>query len=336
MRSCACRGESGFAHLACLGGYAWRKSEEFFYNSSGVDKSEARDPWSKCPTCHQAYTGHLKFDLAKYYIEKTRSLPENDCRKLFALLNLAETKAGEFGDFTGGREQFEEVLAVIHSSGSNTEDLSELAPLIEVECVEGLAMGYDILGDKNTSLFYYEKAHELGLLVYSPSHPLLNIIESHLKRVKSNNTSPSVAYFRARLKECREHFGEDDYTTIMAKVCLSESLVREEQVAEACDLCKNAYDTAKQSLGPAHETTKMAEKNSKRYRTILDSYKVQAAIIAGNAKPAKLMSADPSLDGKMVFILRPARNDPKKYICAMVDDSSQFKKVKILLSKLIL
>lgn len=341
MQSCACRGESGFVHSSCLGGYACRKSEDLLRKNEGDNKESCyRDPWNTCPTCHQLYTGHLKLGLAKYYIEKTQSLPENNCKRMSALMLLAATKATEFGDYSGGIDQYKQVLAAIQSSSkfppADDQDFVDISPRLEVECLEGLGMAYGDLGDESMSLFYLEKAHKLGLVVYGPSHPLLSIIADQLNKLKTGDTASTVAGIRARLEECREHFGENHEATIMGMIALSEELVRDGKLSEAHDLCKDASKAAKRSLGPAHETTKSAESHYRQYRTILDSNKLQAAVMAGEAKPAKLISPDPSLDGTTVFILRPVKHDFSKYVCAILGTNRELKKVKILLSKLIL
>ena len=62
-RDCACRGsDAGFVHLSCLAKYAATKCQQT------CDVDEFRDPWDRCPSCHQYYQNELAIDIANKFL----------------------------------------------------------------------------------------------------------------------------------------------------------------------------------------------------------------------------------------------------------------------------
>ena len=79
---CACRGGSGFAHVACIAKAAQETNE---------------DMWEDCPTCKQMWTGQMALGLARACVASQASRPEEDRARLNAsnlltqeLKNMAE------------------------------------------------------------------------------------------------------------------------------------------------------------------------------------------------------------------------------------------------------
>ena len=61
LRGCACRGGSGFGHMACVAKAAQETNDSM---------------WHSCPTCKQHWTGQMELGLAHARVASLTSLPE--------------------------------------------------------------------------------------------------------------------------------------------------------------------------------------------------------------------------------------------------------------------
>ena len=88
QRGCACRGDAGLAHTACLAQVAARKE-------SGLHQG-----WSTCPTCSQDYTGAMELGLKRTLVHRLRTRPRHDYARLGAESNFggALMRAGKFAE----------------------------------------------------------------------------------------------------------------------------------------------------------------------------------------------------------------------------------------------
>eukprot|EP01046_Picozoa_sp_COSAG06_P062725 COSAG06_NODE_14264_length_1173_cov_1.012104_2_plen_134_part_01 len=66
---CACRGGSGFGHVACVAKAAQETNSSM---------------WTRCPTCKQHWTGQMALGLARARVASRASLPEGDWARLNA------------------------------------------------------------------------------------------------------------------------------------------------------------------------------------------------------------------------------------------------------------
>ena len=82
---CACRGSSGFAHVACVAKAAQTTSDTM---------------WQECPTCKQEWSGQMELGLARAEVASLSSRPEGDRRRLNAtnMLTQALQKMGEYAE----------------------------------------------------------------------------------------------------------------------------------------------------------------------------------------------------------------------------------------------
>ena len=76
QRGCACRGDAGLAHVACLAEVAARK------------KGGVHEGWVECPTCGQRYTGAMFLGLQRALVHRMRTRPRHDYDRLAAEANL--------------------------------------------------------------------------------------------------------------------------------------------------------------------------------------------------------------------------------------------------------
>ena len=82
---CACRGGSGFGHVACIAKAAQETNE---------------DMWEDCPTCKQMWTGQMALGLTRARVASLASRPEGDQWRLNAsnMLTQALRTMGEYAE----------------------------------------------------------------------------------------------------------------------------------------------------------------------------------------------------------------------------------------------
>ena len=76
QRGCACRGDAGLAHVACLVKVAARKA------------GGCHEGWFECPTCGQYYTGAMDLGLQRALVHRMHTRPRHDYERLGAEGNL--------------------------------------------------------------------------------------------------------------------------------------------------------------------------------------------------------------------------------------------------------
>ncbi len=91
QRGCACRGDAGLAHVACLAEVAARKS-------GGLHEG-----WLQCPTCGQRSTGAMDLGLQRALVHRMRTRPRHDSERLAAESNLGNAllDAGQYDEAAG-------------------------------------------------------------------------------------------------------------------------------------------------------------------------------------------------------------------------------------------
>mmetsp|Transcript_25199 Transcript_25199/g.54291 ORF Transcript_25199/g.54291 Transcript_25199/m.54291 type:complete len:621 (-) Transcript_25199:131-1993(-) len=77
-RNCACRGDSGYAHLTCLTSFATSESDEIWTGKkkggSNTNQLAFGRPWESCANCKQYYVGKLRGDIALEFARSTEGM----------------------------------------------------------------------------------------------------------------------------------------------------------------------------------------------------------------------------------------------------------------------
>ena len=97
---CACRGDSGFAHIGCL----VLAAEAYSQNGRNA-------AWSACRTCKQSFTGAMQFGLAEAWWSRVRNQPVESEARLDAATNLAASLCHN-GRYAEAEQMQLELLAV--------------------------------------------------------------------------------------------------------------------------------------------------------------------------------------------------------------------------------
>ena len=75
---CACRGDSGLAHIACL-----------VQAAASQQAQRGSEVWQQCQTCKQRYTGAMQTGLAKAWRSRVTGQAAENTERLAAEYNLA-------------------------------------------------------------------------------------------------------------------------------------------------------------------------------------------------------------------------------------------------------
>jgi hypothetical protein len=75
---CACRGDSGLAHIACL-----------VQAAASQQAQRGSDVWNRCQTCNQRYTGAMLTGLAEAWRSRVAGQAAESAERLQAESNLA-------------------------------------------------------------------------------------------------------------------------------------------------------------------------------------------------------------------------------------------------------
>ena len=77
---CACRGDSGLAHIACL-----------VQAAASQQARRGSDVWQKCQTCKQYYTGAMQTGLAEAWRSRVAGQAAESYERLESEYNLASS-----------------------------------------------------------------------------------------------------------------------------------------------------------------------------------------------------------------------------------------------------
>ena len=97
---CACRGDTGLAHVGCLVKKALAQQEH-----------RGNKAWSECQTCGRRFTGTMRTRLAEAWWERVQGMPEESEERLAASDNLAQVRSID-GQYAESERIHREVLDV--------------------------------------------------------------------------------------------------------------------------------------------------------------------------------------------------------------------------------
>jgi tetratricopeptide (TPR) repeat protein len=186
---CACRGDAGYCHLACLGQLA-QSNQKW---------------WGHCQTCGQQWTGVGRLELCRTRYALAADAPPDDIERLTAGMFLVQALR-ENGHFSKSVKLGRAALAVSRQSfgsddeltqnivGSLAATLREMGDSAAAEPLhaEALCTARRLCGDEHKATL--EAAHELGLTYrnmqrFEAALPLLTEVVSGMRRLVGKEDS---------------------------------------------------------------------------------------------------------------------------------------------------
>ena len=343
VRNCACRGDAGWAHIACLAEFAANKVTEVCASKVTEAEQETIDItlfWNNCIICKTPHMQYVGVAMADAFVKHYEHLPDTNKLRFGSLSPLAMCRF-DVGDHDGALELYDrlrQTCAFLTSTG------------IDLRRREGQM--YRMIGrvflkklQLNDALSAFERQRELYVAIYGPNHPDIkenNEIIVKLKKKIGYGDCGHTDDPAAELVRARELFRENqECADIRHKFYFHSKLVRalrnDGKIQESIKEFENLLAESRQSLGPDHPDTLVFENNAAIYgqgTLQLESVEASHFSAAGATASQKkdvwaVIECDqqPAISGQRVQVLR-ATKDAQKYICLIKNHygvSSKFK-----------
>ena len=241
---CACRGDSGLAHVGCL-----------VENATAQRPHRGDDVWRVCQTCKQEFTGAMRTGLAEAWWARVRHQAEENQEWLLATSNLANCRRwdGRYADSEHLQRQVLRVrrkaLGEEHANTLTTKanlalSLKLLGKYAEAERIEREVLGVErrVLGEEHPSTLITK-------------NNLAVTITSLGKHAEAEQIS------REALEVLRRLHGEEHPSTMVTAANLAGSLFSQRKYFAAERINREVFEVQKRVLGAEHPDTLMTAHN---------------------------------------------------------------------------
>jgi hypothetical protein len=321
---CACRGDSGLAHVACL-----------VRAAASQQAQRGNEVWWNCQTCKQDYTGATRAGLAEAWRSRVAGQAAESTKRLAAEHNLANSllHQGKAVEAEPMLRKLHEVMMRVHgaehpdtltTAGNLAASLSHQGKHADAERIEREVLGarMRVLGAEHP-----DTLTTAGNLAASLSHQgkhadaerIHREVHGMLKRVlgvehqdtlaSANNLATILAdqckhveaerILREVLGATKRVFGAEHPSTLASASNLAASLADQGKYAEAEQMLHAALASLQRVLGPTHPNT---------LTTACSLEYVRAAILAtpptNAAAPAAAAAARQLSAGARVLVQR--------------------------------
>jgi tetratricopeptide (TPR) repeat protein len=234
-QGCACRGDMGHAHVACL-------ARQAGFQYATVNMSA----WTHCRICRQLYTGAMQTQLAAAWMAETDHTPELCAERLHARLFQASARACA-GFFTDALQQYRDLLPkfefVFGNDGQWTLSARSFmaAALIHSGAFqEALLVQDQIMSTVHTDTVFWQD------VVCSKADALIG-----LRRFDE------ASHMLAKVAEDSRGFAQEPRSDFAVKVLvrMGRCLESQSRYADAIELADQTLALARKTFGPRHPCT---------------------------------------------------------------------------------
>ena len=332
LRNCACRGDNGWAHVACLAEFAARKvTEAQREKDPSIDKSPFWEFWEICILCKTQYMQNMALAMAEACVEQYKRLPDTNERRFASLYYLASSRCS-VGDTDGALELYDRLLKVCDVLTKTGVDVR----MEEGKIHASIAALFFKNNQFKNALTSIERQRELCVAVCGPNSLEVQHVEdmkdTMIERVRykegecghqKGDLAAELVLTRQQFKECRE----DTTTTNPRKrfglyLRLIVALRKNKKYQECLEKCKELIAESRQIFGSDHPDTQKYENLEKHYRRMM----VWAVIDC---------EQQPAISGQQVQVLK-ATKDAQKYICLIENHNGASSKFKVTQNQFIL
>ena len=241
---CACRGDSGLAHVDCLVQLAASQQE---HRGTGV--------WQQCQTCKQDFTGAMQIGLAEAWRSRVAGQPAESLDRLAAESHLANALLHQ-----GKGAQAERVLRMLHAVQMRMLGAEHRSTLLTA-------------GDLAASLVHQRKYADAEVIqreVLGATKRVLGTEDPHTLTSAGNlaeSLSGQCKYSEAEVIQRevlgvqRRVFGAEDPDTLTSANNLASSLMHQRKYAEAETIQREVLAVQKRLLGAEHPNTLLSSSN---------------------------------------------------------------------------
>ena len=347
LRNCACRGDAGWAHVACLAEFAASKTTE-------AQAQREQDPsihisssfWNDCSLCKTPYMQYMKVAMAEAYVKQYKHLPDTNELRFSSLYSLASSR-WHAGDNDGAFELYDRLQQLCDVWTTEGVDVRR-----EQAHISGMMAKVFINKRKFNDALSTFKRRELYVAAFGPNST----------QVRENNEMIALMKKRIRIDECgyqkadtveeliraRELFRESqECVTIRNKLFIHMRLVQalrdDGRHQEAMEQLKQLLAESRQSLGPNHPDTLDFENRANYFRRGMLQFETPSASDSSAAAVSQKKDVwavieceqQSAISGQRVQVLRATR-DAQKYICLIKNHNGVSSKFKVTHNQCIL
>lgn len=342
MRSCCCRGDFGWAHVACLSDFASQKNENTANprHTKRILPGHFNVPWTTCSNCKQPFSGRLQLELAQKYFQKSLNVKGALFAERYIEAMRILAQALEKFDLKTSIRLYEQILKdvvlmrdrwPIENTLKAFNEMKAEMEILEYFCVVDthypIAVGQEALKclclhdgrdlrSRNkqflSNIFGHEAFAQCKSKEHSKSqHP----IEQFIAADKSEQAS---SYFRFEAKHARMVFGDNHRSTLNADGLLSAFLFADGEFSESLRISTSAFEKMEQYLGKNDDDTVELGRRICTIRSALQAMNM-TVVADEEGSPsavlkASLVSANPKMKGLEVHVLRYAKGKQKLII----------------------
>jgi len=274
LRNCACRGDAGWAHIACLAKFAASKVKEL-QQKQGQPVCSAVEFWKCCTLCKTPHQQNMAVAMAEAFVKQYEHLPDTNPIRYHSLSSLASSRCAA-GDLDGALElhdRLQGMCALLTSTGVAVRDVRwQEANLSRL-------MAHIFLKKKQfkNALIHLERQQEL----WGPNSPYVQIVQNAkdkvIERIRSEeererdrghqkgDPAAKLMVARQKFKERREEIASSPILKLGCYRDLIKALDDNENYEEAMEQWDNLLAESRQSLGPDHPETQIYENHAATY-----------------------------------------------------------------------
>jgi len=272
-RDCSCRGNSGFAHLACMVNYV-----EQLCCSVERHSGTFLNAWTNCPNCHQCYENELMCDLvveAKLFVE--RKYPGD----LWYLSHASYLKLRSLSIKKGNKDNAvqtaNELLSLVEQMEKARKNLRKFRKALlyfQVTAYESIALFAEMTNTKESlmdAVEHHTKARDTYKKIGIPTDVVH--AEANITRAKSKLNGDNGWTAEDLLKDSQEYYnesleetGEESSVTLSSLIRLAEALKGAKRGIESERMLVKLAVVARRVHGDTHVFTHDVEKTLERYK----------------------------------------------------------------------
>jgi hypothetical protein len=232
---CACRGDSGLAHVECL----IRKA-----HFQQVHRGSAA--WRTCQTCMRDFTGPMQLALADAWWSRVCDLPHESSERIFVKAYLAICRC------SGGR--CDQALPMLLEAHADLRRLHGDDHAHTLQCAHHLAQAYSFSGQYKLAEQVEREVHRVSRQLLGEEHEATLESAEHLALVLVLEEAPQEAavilrfVFGARNK----NLGGEHLLTLRCKNHLARAYADQGDIAKAEQMVREVLHVQRRVLGPEH------------------------------------------------------------------------------------
>ncbi len=242
---CACRGDGGLAHIACMVAAAV---------SQAAYRRDAA--WHECQKCKQRFTGAMQTGLAEAWWSRVDGDEEESTERLAAAANLAQSRCGE-----GKHTEAERIFREVHATQLRVLGAEHLDTL---HSAANLAQCLSIQGKYAEAEQIQRKVHAVEARVIGAEHPSTLTSAANLAASLSRQRKHAEAeYINRKVHAVQLRvLGAEHLDTLSTAANLAVTLSDRGKYAEAEQIQREVHAIEVRVLGAEHPSTLSTATNS--------------------------------------------------------------------------